>query len=633
MICSLCCVKNAFGTIFLQKKRMMKRFLLAWGLIYICSFTHAQTVEQIKRNSDMYLYGEGKATSIQQADKQALDNIISQISVNISSGTENTINETQNEGDLRTQLEYKQIIQTYSQATLVNTQQIIIENEPDAHVFRYIRKTDVDRIFEARKEKIKTMVAEAQDALDNRQINDALRYYYWSHALVKSLRNPNELYVTNNYDGTKHMANVWIPKQINEILSNLAIDITQVKDTEAHLSIHYKNEPVNSIDYSYFDGRGWSNIHTAQAGCGLIELRTGIDMKRVQLKVEFAFINEAVVDLEVKEILAVVPNSVYKGAYCYLSLDSANDSTDKKQNTQTAFAHTAKKTDTKDVIQTRSYDDITTVTTQAPYLKIMKDLLDCITAKNTSVVQEKFTPQGFEAYTKLIEYGSARVVDSSKPKFYQFNNKVYCRNVLMNFSFKTNNRSFVENVVFEFDEEKKISNITFGLSRQATEEVFGKTVWPEQARIILTHFLEGYKSAYALKQIDYVASVFAEDALIITGSYVRKATNNDMVNLNYPNVQYTKQTKAEYMRRLRYIFQSNEYINIKFADNRIMKAGKGGEIYGIEIKQEYHSSSYGDTGYLFLMVDLNNPDKPIIHVRTWQPEKDPDFGVYGLEDF
>ena len=79
-------------------------------------------------------------------------------------------------------------------------------------------------------------------------------------------------------------------------------------------------------------------------------------------------------------------------------------------------------------------------------------------------------------------------------------------------------------------------------------------------------------------------------------------------------------------------FQSNEFINLRFADNEIRKAGSG-EIYGIQIKQDYFSSNYGDTGYLFLMVDLNDREKPLIHVRAWQPEKDPDFGLIDLSSF
>ena len=57
----------------------------------------------------------------------------------------------------------------------------------------------------------------------------------------------------------------------------------------------------------------------------------------------------------------------------------------------------------------------------------------------------------------------------------------------------------------------------------------------------------------------------------------------------------------------------------------MVKAGVGGEIYGIQIHQDYYSSTYGDTGYLFLMVDINDPDNPIISIRTWQPERDPNI--------
>ena len=79
-------------------------------------------------------------------------------------------------------------------------------------------------------------------------------------------------------------------------------------------------------------------------------------------------------------------------------------------------------------------------------------------------------------------------------------------------------------------------------------------------------------------------------------------------------------------------FKSNEFINLRFADSEIRKAGNG-EIYGIQIKQDYFSSNYGDTGYLFLMVDLNDRESPVIHVRAWQPEKDPEFGLIDLSSF
>ena len=103
--------------------------------------------------------------------------------------------------------------------------------------------------------------------------------------------------------------------------------------------------------------------------------------------------------------------------------------------------------------------------------------------------------------------------------------------------------------------------------------------------------------------------------------------------LNNKYVQYTRQNKEQYMRNLERCFASNEYINIRFANNDIVKAGVGGEVYGIQIKQDYYSTNYGDTGYLFLMVDLNDPKKPIIKVRSWQPERDPNFGLIDLSHF
>ena len=64
-----------------------------------------------------------------------------------------------------------------------------------------------------------------------------------------------------------------------------------------------------------------------------------------------------------------------------------------------------------------------------------------------------------------------------------------------------------------------------------------------------------------------------------------------------------------------------------------MRHHKIPEIYGVKLKQKWQSDSYSDTGYLFLMIDFINPDKPLIHVRTWQPEKFPDGSVISLGDF
>ena len=90
-------------------------------------------------------------------------------------------------------------------------------------------------------------------------------------------------------------------------------------------------------------------------------------------------------------------------------------------------------------------------------------------------------------------------------------------------------------------------------------------------------------------------------------------------------VKHTRLSKQEYIRNVERSFKSNEFINIRFTDNDVKKMGVGADTYGIQIHQDYYSSSYADTGYLFLMVDLNDPDLPCIKVRTWQPKRDPNI--------
>ena len=80
---------------------------------------------------------------------------------------------------------------------------------------------------------------------------------------------------------------------------------------------------------------------------------------------------------------------------------------------------------------------------------------------------------------------------------------------------------------------------------------------------------------------------------------------------------------------------TNEYINLHFADNIVRCSNANENIYGIQIKQDYYSSTYGDTGYLFLLLNFKNPGAPVIHVRTWQPDDNPNVkdGRIGLGDF
>lgn len=240
---------------------------------------------------------------------------------------------------------------------------------------------------------------------------------------------------------------------------------------------------------------------------------------------------------------------------------------------------------------------------------------------------------GYDNFIKLMQYGNAKLLQSGTVKYYQYNDEVICRAVPMSFSFQHNNRTFIEDVVFTINKDNKIDNISFALSKQAVDDIASKGQWSQATRMAIISFMENYKTAYALKRLDYIESIFSDNALIITGSVVKVDPNPELKSMNNQIVRYNRQSKTQYMRNLRHCFNSNEFINIRFADNTIRQATRGGDIYGIEIKQDYFSTNYGDTGYLFLLIDMTDSIAPKIQVRTWQPEKHPDGSIYGLSDF
>jgi hypothetical protein len=205
----------------------------------------------------------------------------------------------------------------------------------------------------------------------------------------------------------------------------------------------------------------------------------------------------------------------------------------------------------------------------------------------------------------------------------------------MRFSFRTNDKKFVEDVVFVFEQDGKISSINFALESATVQEIVSKSKWSDGMKMSLITFLENYKTAFALKRLEYISSIFSDDALIITGRKVRKANVENSLRLNQADFEYNRQTKTEYIDNLRRSFNSKEYINLKFSNIEVIKFSKGfnENLFSIQIKQDYYSSNYGDTGYLFLQVDINDYQKPVIHIRTWQPEPDPDFGLYGPGSF
>lgn len=602
--------------------------------------TAEERAEQMKANAE-YICGEGWGDTYNSADQAALADLISKISLNISNSFEIKEEEFNTNSSFDSKTAITSVMNSYAQATLTNTFNLVISNTPQTHVLRYIRKSEVNKIFDERKEKVFDYVRSAMRAEEKAKIDDALRNYYWAFAMVRSLQYPNSVKMT--IDGVQRLLVTWIPQQIEEIMSNLSTKIASKDGNEINLFIKYKGEPVTSLDYTYFDGQTWSNLYSAKDGMGIVELRPGVEINSLQLKYEYEYADQCQIDKELESVMQLFKGTSFKNAFVYIN------NLDKKS----AVSSEAKKEFEKSV-KTESAANLETlskVENEKELAGIMTRVINAIKAKDYDSVSDCFSEDGLEMYKKLLNYGQARLLGDPQFSFYTMGKRVVCRSIPMAFSFKNNRRKFVEDVTFTFDENKKIECVAFGLGSQAKTDIFNKGVgaWSDYAKMVIATFLENYKTAFALKRLNYLESVFDDNATIITGHIIKKAPKVAMegesfINSNNKLIKYTRQTKSEYMRKLKMCFQSNQFINIRFADNDVVKMGAGGETYGIQIKQDYYSTNYGDHGYLFLMVDFNDPDNPSIKVRTWQPDRNPninsnlprsnrDWGIIGPGNF
>lgn len=597
--------------------------------------------EELK-NDASYICGEGWGDTYSSADQAALNDLISKISLHVSNSFQINEEELNTNSGFDSKTAVTSVMNSYAQATLTNTNNLVISNAPQTHVLRYIKSSEVIKIFDERKEKVFDYVRSAMRAEEKAKIDDALRNYYWAFAMVRSLQYPNS--VKMDIDGEQRLLVTWIPQQIEEIMSNLSTQIASKDGNDINLFIKYKNEPVTSIDYTYFDGQTWSNLYSAKDGMGIVELRPGVDVNSLQLKYEYEYADQCQIDKELESVMQLFKGTPFKNASVYIS------NLDKKS----AVSSEARKEFEKSV-KTESAANLETlskVNDEKQLAGIMNRVVNAIKTRQYDSVNDCFSADGLEMYKKLLNYGQARLLGNPQFSFYTMGKRVVCRSIPMAFSFRNNKRKFVEDVTFTFGEDRKIECVAFGLGSQAKTDIFDKGVgaWSDYAKMVIATFLENYKTAFALKRLDYLESVFDDNATIITGHVIKRNPRLSMEDQastfgdNKPLIKYTRQTKSEYLRKLKMCFQSNQFINIRFADNDVVKMGAGGETYGIQIKQDYYSSNYGDHGYLFLMVDFNDPENPSIKVRTWQPDRNPninsnlprsnrDWGIIGPGNF
>ena len=473
---------------------------------------HGQRWADIKARPDIYLCGEGEGTTVDEADQQALAALVSQLSVAVSNDFSITEDERTQNGKLDAHSYTQSKLQTYSAATLTNTERIVISNDPDhTRIGRYIKRTELNRIFEGRVRTLKENIRLGIMAEKQGKIDDALRNYYWAFTLLKTVQHPADVKYTDEETGDALLPLTWLPERMHKLFSGINVKVVGNDGTNVDLDFTYNGKPVSSLDFSYFDGRDWSNLCSVKDGRGTMEFTKDMVPETVQLNYEYAYRGQAHISPEVQSVLKVVNSHTMRGARVSVR-------TGKQKGTSTANVSTMAGT-----AQSKQVQAYAPVADEARYRNVLNRVVDAIRSRQYGSVADCFTPDGAEMFKSLVQYGRARVLSTDACALYQYDDNVVARSIQMAFSFKQGVRkNFVEDVVFTFNADGKIDCLAFGLDSKARTDILGKGVWPIEARQKLMEFLENYKTAYALKRLDYLRTIFDDDAVIIVGHVATK---------------------------------------------------------------------------------------------------------------
>lgn len=193
----------------------------------------------------------------------------------------------------------------------------------------------------------------------------------------------------------------------------------------------------------------------------------------------------------------------------------------------------------------------------------------------------------------------------------------------------------IQEVSIDFDKNGRIVdfNFTLGINQYMRIMKEGVELDDLDRRMQILHYVEQFRNAYNQKDINFMDAVFSEDALIITGKVIRRVPNELQIRSTRPEIQYTKQSKQQYLANLKRVFARNGYINVKFDEIKVLRHGANPNFYGVTLIQHWNSSTYSDEGILFLVWNFENPDSPQINVRTWQPMETPDDDIFTLDNF
>lgn len=606
-----------------QMINTMKRVLFS-ALLLIFSFNtlYAQnaSIARVLSDRDMvdYVWAIGYGATVEEADKDAINTIMSYASQIVK-----TEKSTMTESDES----YEQDMAMLSNVYLEDLRrEVLADDNKQKRVLRYTTREDWNSRSRVLRDKILDYI---ESGTYVPMIEDKIRYFSWAYTLLHTYydeSNPIEV------DGRS--ARSYLYEEIRSALRDIKISVIAVERNDENrnypykmfLDFTYQGEPIGFLKFDYFDGSGYVYGESISDGRGVVLMKQLTD----ELSINIDFLQ------------ADLARQLDPSAYILLSNPTSTLTFEEAHKRVTVEdVKASKKVDTtsdkvasvvKELIQMNENQYVPVkgeVDNIKPLVKMMTDITESIEGKKAQEdIREYFTEESWGHYQRIVATGSPIIARTPEYKFTQHDSITICQSIPVKLRF-SGNHSFIEDVVVRVNNNTmKVESVAYKLS-QETEKTIMTMAWDDKARLMLVSFLEDYRTAYCLEDIDFIDKVFADDAYIIVGrvlKYRKPQPTDSAVVANFQHTEYSQKSKTQYIDDLRKCFRSKEFVNLRFEDCNVAKGYYGKEgIYAVQVRQLYSSNNYADEGILTLAIDMRDDKNPLVKVRVWQQEQDVNY--------
>lgn len=610
----------------------MKRLtLVIFCLSTVCQALSAQAVSTARVMADIemneFVWAVGYGETVEEADNDAMNTLATR-AVNLTSTDRHTLTVRNTNQDNYTDDKFQRNMLAISNMYLEDVRREILPNlnrkDKAVRVLRYVTVEDWEARHDALKAKIEEYIESGKYAS---MVEDKIRYYTWAHVLIQTYPDTADPITVDSVP-----AKQWLYSQLREALDNIEITIIATEEDKSNrnypyklfLDFTYKGDPVSYLKFGFFDGGGYVENESVKDGRAVImvkhlEPEIGIDIDC--LSKDLARQIEPTVAL-------LIENKQYASSFeeGHKNVSTDTKAAKPKKNVNTTSLKVTSAVNQQLARNNSEYAPLSSqVQSTQTFEAIMNDIASSISDPSNKNIVHHFTAEGWSQYQRIVANGAPMLARTPEYKFILHDTLTICQSIPVKLSFP-GNHSFVEDVVFRVNNRtNKVESVAYKLSAKTEHSIMGMR-WDDAARLTLITFLEDYRSAYCLKNLDYINKVFADDAYIITGRILKVSTrkfSDSPEAINGTTAVYERKSKQQYISDLRKSFISKEFINLRFEECNVAKGyGEKEGIYAVQVNQLYYSNNYADNGILTLAVDMRKTTDPLVRVRVWQQARD-----------